>query len=165
MKRNIKRVLILLLVLLIVIQFIRPAKNISAGPSPNDISTKYKMSEEVKNILKVSCYDCHSNNTTYPWYAKIQPVTWWLNDHITEGKRELNFSEFTTYSIRRQYSKLAETNEQLKKDEMPLKSYLLLHRNAKLDDQKKSAVVAWATSLRDSIKAKYPADSLKRNRN
>jgi len=162
MKRTLKRILIVLLVAFIIIQFIRPAKNISSTPSANDISTKYKVPEDVKNILRTSCYDCHSNNTIYPWYAKVQPVAWWLDDHIKEGKRELNFSEFTSYSIRRQYSKLGEINDQVKKNEMPITSYLIIHRYAKLNDQQKSSIVAWATFLRDSIKANYPADSLKR---
>ena len=147
-----------------VIQLFRPSKNMSATPSPNDISTKYKVPEEVRNILKASCYDCHSNNTVYPWYAEVQPVAWWLNDHITEGKKELNFSEFTTYSIRRQYSKLAEINDQVKKDEMPLKSYLIIHRYAKLNDQQKSTMAGWVTLVRDSIKANYPPDSLKKKK-
>jgi len=162
MKKNLKRFLIALLVLFIIIQFFRPAKNISDKPSSNDISTKYKVPEDVEKILEASCYDCHSNNTIYPWYAEVQPVGWWLNNHIIEGKKELNFSEFAAYSIRRQYSKLGEINDQIKKDEMPLKSYLIIHRYASLSARQKSAITNWATSLRDSIKANYPPDSLKK---
>ncbi|MEP6595047.1 MAG: heme-binding domain-containing protein [Ginsengibacter sp.] len=160
MKKRLKRILIVFFVVLFTIQFIRPKKNKSVTPSTNDISTKYEVPAEVKNILKGSCYDCHSNNTIYPWYAEVQPVGWWLNNHINEGKRELNFSEFVSYPIRRQYSKLNEIRDQVKKDEMPLKSYLLIHRYAKLNDQQKSAMVNWVTLLRDSIKANYPPDSL-----
>ena len=140
----------------------RPGKNKSPEPSTNDISAKYIVPTDVKNILKASCYDCHSNNTIYPWYAEVQPVGWWLSNHVKEGKKELNFSEFAVYTIRRQYSKLNEINDQVKKDEMPLKSYLLIHRYAKLNDQQKSAIANWVTILRDSIKAKYPPDSLKK---
>lgn len=160
MKKKIKKVLIALLVIFVLIQVIRPAKNKSDKLSINDISTKYSLPEDVKNILKTSCYDCHSNNTIYPWYAEVQPVGWWLNNHINDGKSEVNFSEFAAYPIRRQYHKLADINDQVKKDEMPLESYLLIHRYAKLNDQQKSAIAKWVTLLRDSIKADYPPDSL-----
>lgn len=99
----------------IIIQFIRPSKNKSKQIEANDISAKYAISENVQNILKTSCYDCHSNNTAYPWYAEIQPVGWWLNNHIKDGKDALNFSEFLSYPIRRQYHKLDDINKQIKK--------------------------------------------------
>ena len=162
MKKKLKKIFAVLFVLFIIIQFIRPGKNKSPEPSTHDISTKYIVPTDIKNILKVSCYDCHSNNTIYPWYAEVQPVGWWLSNHIKEGKKELNFSEFAVYTIRRQYFKLNEINDQVKKDEMPLKSYLLIHRYAKLNDQQKSAMANWVTILRDSIKGKYPPDSLKK---
>ena len=165
MKKKLKRILAVLFVLFIIIQFIRPEKNKSLQPSTNDITTKYAVPADVKNILKTSCYDCHSNNTTYPWYAEVQPVGWWLSNHVKEGKNELNFSEFAIYTIRRQYSKLNEINDQVKKDEMPLKSYRLIHRYAKLNNQQKSAIANWVTTLRDSIKANYPPDSLKKKNN
>jgi hypothetical protein len=87
-----------------------------------------------------------------------------LGDHITEGKRELNFSEFGSYSIRRKYKKLEEINEQVKENEMPLSSYTIIHRDAKLDDHKKLLLAGWVTALRDSFKANYPADSLARKK-
>jgi hypothetical protein len=113
-------------------------------------------------ILKTSCYDCHSNNTYYPWYNNIQPVAWWLKNHVDEGKRELNFSEFAAYRIGRQYRKLDEVNKQIKEGEMPLESYTLIHGNAKLNEQQKLMVANWVSAIRDSIKAQYPEDSLKR---
>ncbi|MEI9957180.1 MAG: heme-binding domain-containing protein [Ferruginibacter sp.] len=162
MKKFLKRFFLLLLLVFIVIQFFRPAKNKATGISANDITTKYAVPQDVQNILKVSCYDCHSNNTNYPWYNNIQPVAWWLHNHITEGKRELNFSEFTSYRIGRQYRKLDAINAVVKKDEMPLSSYTLIHTNANLNEQQKLAIANWVIALRDSIKAKYPEDSLKR---
>jgi len=163
-KKILKRTFQLLLVTLIVIQFIRPGKNNTPGISKNDISTVYPMPDSVHTILKTSCYDCHSNNTSYPWYSRIQPVTWWLNDHIQEGKKELNFSEFATYRIGRQYRKLDEVNKQVKENEMPLESYLWIHKGAKLSEQQKLTLAAWVTAIRDTIKANYPADSLVRKK-
>lgn len=165
LKKICKRVFQILLLAFIIIQFIRPAKNKSDGISSNDISKIYPAPENVLAILKTSCYDCHSNNTVYPWYASIQPVTWWLNNHIQDGKKDLNFSEFKTYSIRRQYKKLEEINALVKKDEMPLDTYLWIHKNAKLDKQQKLTLANWVTSVRDTIKANYPADSLVRKNN
>jgi len=160
MKKIFKRILMALLIIFIAIQFIRPAKNRSEGISANDISTKYPVPDSVQAILKVACYDCHSNNTRYPWYAEIQPVAWWLNNHIKDGKRGLNFSEFTSYRIKKQFHRLDDINKQVKKNEMPLSSYTLIHTDAKLTEGQKLAIAAWATSIRDSIKAHYPPDSL-----
>lgn len=162
MKKFLKRLLLVLLIAFVVIQFFRPQKNIAAGISTNDITTKYTVPENVQQILKTSCYDCHSNNTVYPWYSNIQPVAWWLKDHIDEGKRELNFSEFAAYRIGRQYRKLEEINGEVKEDKMPLSSYTLIHSDAKLSNEQKLILANWVTVLRDSIKAQYPEDSLKR---
>lgn len=161
----IKKILLLLLIVLALFQFYpRPAKNDSQGPDLQDITRVHQVPEQVAGILKTSCYDCHSNHTYYPWYARIQPVALWLNDHIEEGKGELNFSEFGSYSIRRKYRKLEEINEQVKEGEMPLSSYTIIHRDAKLSKEQKLAVAQWVESLRDSIKQAYPADSLKRKK-
>jgi hypothetical protein len=164
LKKILKRTFQILLLIFIVIQFIRPAKNKSEGISSNDISKIYAMPADVQSILKTSCYDCHSNNTVYPWYAQIQPVAWWLNNHINDGKKDLNFSEFKTYTIRKQYKKLEEVNDLVKKDAMPLNSYLWIHTDAKLSQQQKLALASWVTAVRDTIKATYSADSLARKK-
>jgi len=160
LKKILKRTFQILILAFIVIQFFRPVKNKAEGTSNNDISKLYSVPENVQSILKTSCYDCHSNNTVYPWYAQIQPVAWWLNDHIKHGKGDLNFSEFATYSIRRQYRKLEEVNDLVKKGEMPLDSYLWVHKDAILSEQQKLTLANWVTAVRDTIKATYPADSL-----
>jgi hypothetical protein len=162
MKKGVKRALILLLIAFIIIQFIHPEKNISDASAMqlNNISKQYPVPDTVNKILQASCYDCHSNNTDYPWYSKIQPVAWWLNDHIVEGKKEINFSEFATYRIGRQYRKMEEIIKQVKEDEMPLSSYTLIHRDAILTSDQKVILTNWANAIRNSIKAKYPPDSL-----
>jgi hypothetical protein len=147
-----KKVLLVLLVAFIVIQFIRPAKNQAAGVSANDISKHVEVPANVAKILERSCYDCHSNNTSYPWYSNIQPVAWWLNDHVVEGKAELNFSEFGSYKPKKQAHKMEEVAEMLEADEMPLKSYTLIHTNAVLNAEEKAAVITWAKSLEAQIK-------------
>lgn len=150
----------LLGILLIIIQFIRPAKNLNPAAQPGDITLTYPTPAYVQVILKKACYDCHSNNTAYPWYANIQPVAWWLNSHITDGKRHLNFNEFTTYRVAKQYHKLEETSELVEHREMPLASYTWIHTDAKLNDEERKQVTDWCESVRAIIKAQYPADSL-----
>ena len=146
-------------------QFICPAKNKTQGVNNNDISKIYAVPADVETILKTSCYDCHSNNTVYPWYAQVQPAAWWLDEHIKDGKKKLNFSEFKTYTIRRRYRKLEEINELVKYGEMPLDEYLWIHKNAKLNEQQKLVLANWVTTIRDTIKANYPADSLVKKNN
>jgi hypothetical protein len=155
-----RRILLIIIIILIAIQFIRPAKNQSIDVLPSDISHVYTVPQNVSVILKKACNDCHTNNTVYPWYAQIQPVGWWLNHHIEEGKDELNFNEFGAYAVPRQYHKLEEVVEQVKEGEMPIWSYTLIHTNAKLTDEEKQTLINWAQGIRNTMKAKYPADSL-----
>lgn len=157
-----RRILFVLLLVLIIIQFIHPARNISKSAQPNNIATTYHLPDSVKSILDKACLDCHSNNSRYLWYFKIQPVDWWLTHHIHEGKSELNFDEFTNKPIRYQYNKLEEAEKQVKEGEMPLNSYTWIHKDAMLTEQEKSEFINWAESIRNEIKGKYPADSLKR---
>jgi len=119
-----KKILLVLLVLLIIIQFIHPSRNISKGEQPNNISRAFNVPTEVRTVLDKACMDCHSNNTRYRWYFKIQPLDWWLTHHINEGKQELNFDEYANKPLRYQYHKMESTVDQIKKDEMPLNSYL-----------------------------------------
>ncbi|HVZ26176.1 MAG TPA: heme-binding domain-containing protein, partial [Sediminibacterium sp.] len=105
--RFLKRTGIVLLVILLVMQAFRPARN-NSNENSKDISKDYPVPTDVQLILAKACNDCHTNQTRYPWYAEVQPVSWWLNNHIVDGKRHLNFSEFSGYRIARQYKKLEE---------------------------------------------------------
>ena len=164
MKRAIKIILIVLLIVLVCIQFIRPAKNISNTVSNYDITNRYSMPPDVLKIFQNSCYDCHSNNTRYPWYSNVQPVDWWLTNHINEGKRGLNFDEYTNRRLRYQYGKMDDVIDLLKKGEMPLNSYTWIHKDAILTDAEKTTLINWAQGIMDTLKAKYPADSLLRKK-
>jgi hypothetical protein len=141
-----KYLLIGIVVLLLLIQLIRPTLNTGTATGPNDIHAALTVPQDVAGILKKSCYDCHSNHTTYPWYDRIAPVSWWVANHVKEGKRELNFTEFATYSAKKRGKKLEEIGETVEEGEMPLKSYLIMHGDAKLTDAEKSTLVAWAKS-------------------
>ncbi len=152
----VKKILIGLLVIFILIQFIRPEKNISTAATPDDIFSHYPASDSIKAMIKASCYDCHSNNTKYPWYAEVQPVAWWLDHHIEEGKGELNFSEFAAFNARFKSHKLDEVMELVENEEMPLKSYLLSHKEAKLTNAQRKEIVKWADEVRNVIKPREP---------
>ncbi len=142
-----------LLAALVIIQFIRPTPNNSVGPYQDDISLKYPMNAEVKTTLQKACYDCHSNQTTYPWYSMIQPVGWWLQHHVDEGKEHLNFHTFLSYSAKKQDHKLEEIEEAVTDGWMPLDSYTWLHKNAVLQEQEKAAIIAWVKESRKNTSA------------
>ena len=139
-----KKAGLILLLIFVLIQFYpRPEKNISSAQSSNSIEQLYPIQDSILQVLKAACYDCHSNNTNYPWYSTIQPVAWFLNRHIVEGKEELNFDEFGNYSKRRQQSKLKSISSQVNDGEMPLTSYKLLHKKASLSGKERSMITKW----------------------
>ena len=158
-----KRTLLVLAGLALIVQFIRPAKN-AGGDTLHDVSSRFTLPPDLAATLRIACYDCHSNETRYPWYAEVQPVGWWLTSHIREAKGQLNFSEFTSRRLRWQYHKFEEIAEQVNGAEMPLPSYLILHTDARLSQQQRENIVAWTNAMRDSMKALYPPDSLERRR-
>ena len=149
-----KKILLLLLIVFIAIQFIRPARNTSGQVLPTDITKTVKVPDKVLDVLKNSCYDCHSNNTRYPWYVNIQPFGWVLAGHIKNGKENLNLSEFGTYSERKQANKLKSVKLRIKDGSMPLSSYTIMHVDARLSIEDKNLIMDWATKTRDSINAK-----------
>lgn len=147
----VKKILLLLLLVFVIIQFFKPAKNISATASTANITDYYTTSDEVKTLLKDACYDCHSNNTEYPWYSNIQPLSWVLSNHVVKGKKKFNFDDFMNYSQKRKDHKLDELVDEIKEGEMPLKPYSLLHKEARLTDVQKQQIIDWANNVRTQI--------------
>ena len=129
---------VLVVAIVLVIQVIPVERNVSTVPPGQSFEKTEKVPANVAAILKVSCYDCHSNNSRYPWYSVLQPGAWFMAQHIKKGKEELNFDEFNNYSKRRKKAKIKSIISQIEKDEMPLKSYRMMHGNARLSaDEKK----------------------------
>ncbi|GGZ34759.1 hypothetical protein GCM10007049_30190 [Echinicola pacifica] len=157
----VKKILLGLLILIVLIQFFRPEQNVSAE-QPAPLKEAYAIPEDVQGILQKACDDCHSNSTVYPWYANIQPVGWWMNSHIEDGKRHLNFDEFTNLPLARQNHKFEEFVEMIEEGEMPLESYtqLGMHQEANLTEAEKGKLIDWAKSQMAMLKSTYPADSL-----
>ncbi|WP_460669647.1 heme-binding domain-containing protein [Larkinella ripae] len=143
-----QRLFLGLAIVLIGIQFIRPEKNEGAADTPQDITHFVQVPESVMTTLKTACYNCHSNHTDYPWYAQISPVSLWLANHIDEGKRELNFSNFAQYDKKRMDHKLEELAEEVEEGHMPLPAYTLMHQEAKLNETQKNDLVEWVTTER-----------------
>ncbi|MDZ4808486.1 MAG: heme-binding domain-containing protein [Bacteroidota bacterium] len=160
----VKKILVFLLVALVIIQFIHPKKNKAEGPQPNYIGNTFPIPADVKTILAKACNDCHSNNTRYPWYTNLQPVHWWLDKHIRKGKKELNFDQYTSRSLRFQYKKMEEVMDELKEGVMPLNSYTWTHIDARLTEEEKNKIIGWANTVMDTMKAHYPIDSLVRKK-
>ena len=147
----VKIIAIFLLVVFVGIQFIPTTRNQSEVVPKTDFMLVNDVPNDIKNKLQVSCYDCHSNNTIYPWYNKVQPVAWFLEDHIKEGKAELNFNEWDDYSNRRKNSKLKSIINQIENGEMPLWSYTLIHKNALLSTGEKELIIGYMKQIKDSL--------------
>lgn len=149
-----KKILIALLVVLVVLQFFQIDKTNPVVDENKDFLKTQNTPEEIASIIKTSCYDCHSNESKYPWYSNVQPAGWFLKDHIDEGRRELNFSTFTDYELKRQDHKLEECIEYIEKDEMPLGSYTLVHREAALTEAQKNILIDYFKSVRTKLNYK-----------
>lgn len=145
-----KNLLKVLLVAFIILQFFRIDKTNPPVDKNSDFLTLKKTPENVATLVKSACYDCHSNETVYPWYAKVQPFGWFLKDHIDEGRRELNFSTFDSYEPRRQAKKLDEAAEQIENGGMPLESYTLIHKEAKLTAEQKKLLTDYFNTVKNA---------------
>lgn len=143
MKRVVKIVIICLFVVFIALQFIRPDFTNPPVVASETLQAATTVPGNVQEILNRSCSDCHSNETVYPWYSKIQPGAWLLDHHIKEGRNELNFSVWNTYETRKKNRKLNEICEQVERHEMPLPSYLWIHTNAGLSDEDIKTLCDW----------------------
>lgn len=150
-KKIIFVILLPILIVFITIQFIQPVRNTSGQVLPTDISNIYNIPPDVSTLINNSCYDCHSNNTNYPWYSNIQPVGWLLEADVKNGKSKLNFSEFGSLSSRRQISKLRNIENRIKDGTMPIKVYQIMHPNAQLTEEDKQLLIDWIQNTQDSI--------------
>jgi len=146
MKKIIKYIFILLGIVLLGIQFIRPEKNNGDLKSITSFRADTKPTDEVFSILKKNCFDCHSNRTKYPWYAEIAPISFWLDGHIRHAKDEFNVSDWEKYSSKKKDHKLEELIEEIEKGNMPLNSYTWVHGN--LSEKEKELLLQWVNFLR-----------------
>tara|TARA_B110000259_G_scaffold88509_1_gene102965 strand:- start:572 stop:1066 length:495 start_codon:yes stop_codon:yes gene_type:complete len=139
-----KKILVALILLFIIAQFFSPKKNQSGLYAINKFLVETKAPMEVQKILTQACFDCHSDQTTYPWYNSITPVNYWLNSHVNGGKSHLDVSKWSTYSVKRKAHKLEELIEEVGEGEMPLASYKWTHASADLTNDQIEDLIHWA---------------------
>jgi len=141
-----KKILSGVIILLVLIQFVRIDKTNPKIIPENDFINITNPSEDIAMVLKNSCYDCHSNESTYPWYTNIAPISWWIKHHINEGRRHINFSEWGDYPLDKLNHKLEECYEEIEEGKMPMTSYTIAHPDAKMTTEQKNKLKEWLTT-------------------
>ncbi|MDX1471786.1 MAG: heme-binding domain-containing protein [Flavobacteriaceae bacterium] len=149
--RTFQKIIVVLLVIFIVAQFFQPVKNKGEMSSVEPFLAETNPPNDVQFILEQHCFDCHSNNTIYPWYGSITPVNFWLDDHVEEGKEHFNVSVWEEYSLKKKDHKLEELIEMVESREMPLESYTYAHWDARLSEEEINSVVSWAKQVRNNL--------------
>jgi hypothetical protein len=147
MSKKIKKIGLVVLLLAIAIQFYRPHKNEQKETTTDDFLITEKAPNDIRSLLKTSCYNCHSNDTKYSWYDNIAPASWYIDDHIKKAKAILNFSNWATIDARDRNGLISEIAVNIQEDKMPLPSYTMIHPEAKLSDAEKKQLIAWLSSL------------------
>lgn len=147
MKKVVLYVLLSLVVVFVILQFVGPTRPEVRTDNPKDLMAMASIDSKVADLLKSACYDCHSMETNYPWYANVAPVSWRLFDHIEEGREELNFSEWGTLGKVKKIRKLKDVAEEVEEGKMPLDDYVTWHPEAKLSEDQKNMLVEWANSF------------------
>ena len=149
--KRVKQILLVLLIVFVVIQFMQPARNQSGQVLQTEFSNTYSIPNNVYTLFKNACFDCHSNNTSYPWYSNIQPIGWILAKDIENGKAKVNFSEFVSLSSRRQISKLQGVENRIKDGTMPLPEYQFMHPSARLTEEERRLLIDWIQKTKDTL--------------
>ena len=150
MKKVLMKLTLIACICLLLIQLYQPSQNTdNRQPQSMDFTKTYTVPKNIETIFQNSCYDCHSNNTKYLWFDQIQPLGILVEHHIRKGKENLNFSEWGNYSSRKQQIKLDRITKQIKANEMPLKSYIILHKNARLTAHDKQEIINWVNTLKN----------------
>ena len=145
MLRKILKITVIVLVIgFIALQLVRPNFTNPEVVEAETLAASTSIPTNVHEVLRRSCYDCHSHETRYPWYSKISPFSWFLAGHIEDGRQEVNFSVWNTYSAEKKVRKLDEMCEVIENAEMPLPSYLWIHWDAKLSKEDGAAICEWA---------------------
>jgi hypothetical protein len=151
MKKRLPLIGLALGLILIAIQFFPPARNLGRRDGPDEIAARYAVPAEVHTLLVDACYDCHSDRTNYPKYANLQPIGWWMEHHVNEGKSHLDFSRFGAYGPRQAARKLDAIANEVDEGDMPLRSYTWMHPPARLTEAQRAKIVDWAQALHDKL--------------
>jgi len=146
-----KKIVIAIVILLVVIQFFPVNLPEVNTDNSGDLLKNSNIPVEVAEILKTSCYDCHSNETVYPWYSHVAPVSYLVKRDVEKGREELNFSEWTKLKKSKKLTKLDEISDEVKEGDMPMSIYTLIHSHAKLSDKQKELIINWADKYAEEV--------------
>ncbi len=145
------KILILTFVVFVVIQLFRIDKTNPPVHSEDNFVEIYQTPDSLQTLIKNACYDCHSNESIYPWYAEVAPISWVIKGHINEGREHLNFSDFGKYNKDQMEHVLMEAAEQLEKGKMPMRSYVNFHEEANLSEAERQALIDYFETIKKSI--------------
>ncbi len=146
---TLKKSVLFVALLLLILQLFTIDKTIKPVDATKDFISVTNPNIEAAHLLKIACYDCHSNQPNYPWYTSVAPISWWIKHHINEGSHHLNFSEWQTFSVKKQNHKLDECVEMIEEEEMPMQTYTWMHGEAKLNDAQRLLLVNWFKALKE----------------
>ena len=156
---ELKYIFYFFVVLFLGIQFFIPEKNIGEvnpkGSFENEIDTPV----EIKKMLSNACYDCHSNNTQYPWYASVAPMSWYVSGHVEDGKASLNFSEWSSYSQEEKQKKLDKNADLVRRRWMPMHEYLGQHPEALMTNEEVEKLADWFANIKLGLEPKQCIDN------
>lgn len=147
-----KKIFYFLLVVFAIIQLFQPDRNNSTENLKSELTNLYKLPDSIENLLSTTCYDCHSNNTDYPFVINIQPFGWYMESKVTKGKKHLNFSEFGNYKKEEAIEKLEDIDLAMQNNRMPLQAYRWYNSESNLSDEQRATISAWAKQLKEIIK-------------
>ncbi len=150
MKKLLIYIISIAVILIIVLQFIQPKKNSDESLETHIFSSE-QIPENVKSIIQSSCLDCHSNKTVYLWFDRVSPASWMVNRHIIHAKKELNFSEWDEMDAFDKYGAFQDIQKEVEKKHMPLKSYTMMHKKARLSDAERKELVDWCKKRMNEI--------------
>ena len=136
-----------LVAVLLVLQFFQPESHNTAVDPAQDMLEVLAPPEPLADLIRKACYDCHSNQTVYPWYNKISPVSWYLYKHIKKGKEDLNFSDYGLLDKADKIGAFADFCDVLDAGSMPLQSYMLIHKNARLSQEERENLCIWSEEV------------------
>ena len=144
MKKALRWVIIVVGVLLVGAQFIRPDRTNPSADLSKDFAAIYGQTSTIVPLIRKACYDCHSSETRWPWYSNITPVSWFVSDDVREARRHLNFSTWGDYPARKRASSLDHIRDEVSSGDMPMWTYLLMHSDAHLTQGERDSIVSWA---------------------
>ncbi|MBI1873607.1 MAG: heme-binding domain-containing protein [Acidobacteria bacterium] len=151
---RVKTLSTILIALLIAIQFVQPARTNPPADPARAITRRLQVDPEVARILDRACRDCHSNDTRWPWYSRVAPGSWLVIDHVNHGRRHLNFSDWPDDATEQE--KLSAICSEVTSGRMPVSSYTLVHRNARIESQDARRVCEWATREQQALNVTSP---------